>query len=288
MMRRTMRSSRPSTRSCGAPSAGSSTPKCARTSTSGSAPVTSPTRCSAGAASSASSASTTPPRWGGSDGDLAAGLVFVEELARCGAARDRDGDLGADRTWRRPRSREFGTDDQRERWLGPRSRARRSARSRSPSPTPAPTSPRSAPAPCATATCWRDQRPQDVHHQRRTGPLPHARRQDRPRRRAPRRVAVHRRHVAARRVGVAPAREARHARVRHRRDRARRRRACPHADLDRPRTGSGLRAADVAAAVRAARGRGRVRRSRRADARRHDRVRARTHDVRPADRASTR
>ena len=32
---------------------------------------------------------------------------------------DPDGDLGADRTWRRPRSREFGTDDQRERWLRP-------------------------------------------------------------------------------------------------------------------------------------------------------------------------
>src|SRR6185369_5500953 len=26
-----------------------------------------------------------PARWGGSDGDLAAGIVFVEELARCGA-----------------------------------------------------------------------------------------------------------------------------------------------------------------------------------------------------------
>ena len=80
-----------------AASAGSSTPRCARTSTSGRPPGASPTRCSGGAASSGSSGCTTPSQWGGSDGDLAAGIVFVEELARCGCGGDPDGDLGADR-----------------------------------------------------------------------------------------------------------------------------------------------------------------------------------------------
>ena len=80
--------------------------------------VTSPTRCSAAAASSGSSGSTTPRAWGGTDGDLAAGLVFVEELARCGRGRDPDGDLGAD-PHGTPALAEFGTDDQRERWLRP-------------------------------------------------------------------------------------------------------------------------------------------------------------------------
>ena len=131
------------------------------------------------------------------------------------------------------------------------------------------------------------QRPQDVHHQRGARALPHARREDRSRRRAPRHLAVHRRHVAAGRVGVAPAREARHALVRHRGDRARRR-AGPPRRPRRARARPGLRATDVAAAVRTPRRRRRVGRSRDAGARRHDRVRPRAQDVRAADRASTR
>jgi alkylation response protein AidB-like acyl-CoA dehydrogenase len=59
-----------------------------------------------------------PPRWGGSGGDLAAGIVFVEELARCGAgaipmAISVQSDMAT------PALAEFGTDDQRERWLRP-------------------------------------------------------------------------------------------------------------------------------------------------------------------------
>jgi acyl-CoA dehydrogenase len=59
-----------------------------------------------------------PARWGGSDGDLAAGIVFVEELARCGAgaipmAISVQSDMAT------PALAEFGTDDQRERWLRP-------------------------------------------------------------------------------------------------------------------------------------------------------------------------
>ncbi len=60
-----------------------------------------------------------PERWGGSGGDLASGLVFVEELARCGC--------GGDRRWRSsvqthmctPALAEFGTDELRERYLRP-------------------------------------------------------------------------------------------------------------------------------------------------------------------------
>jgi alkylation response protein AidB-like acyl-CoA dehydrogenase len=59
-----------------------------------------------------------PERWGGSGGDLAAGIVFVEELARCGAgaipmAISVQSDMAT------PALAEFGTDDQRERWLRP-------------------------------------------------------------------------------------------------------------------------------------------------------------------------
>ena len=80
------------------------------------------------------------------------GLVFVEELARCGAGAIPMA-ISVQTHMCTPALAEFGTDDQRERWLAARDRGRRrSARSRSPSPTPAPTSPRSAPAPCATAT----------------------------------------------------------------------------------------------------------------------------------------
>ena len=65
--------------------AASSTPRCVRTSTSGRRPGTSPTRSSAAAASSASSASTTPPAGAAATATSRPGLVFVEELARCGA-----------------------------------------------------------------------------------------------------------------------------------------------------------------------------------------------------------
>jgi alkylation response protein AidB-like acyl-CoA dehydrogenase len=59
-----------------------------------------------------------PARFGGSDGDLAAGIVFVEELARCGAgaipmAISVQSDMAT------PALAHFGTDDQRERWLVP-------------------------------------------------------------------------------------------------------------------------------------------------------------------------
>ena len=57
-------------------------------------------------------------RWGGSGGDLAAGLVFVEELARCGAGAIPMA-ISVQTDMATPALAEFGTDDQRERWLRP-------------------------------------------------------------------------------------------------------------------------------------------------------------------------
>ena len=59
-----------------------------------------------------------PARWGGSDGDLATGLVFVEELARCGAGAIPMA-VSVQSHMCTPALAEFGTDDQRERWLRP-------------------------------------------------------------------------------------------------------------------------------------------------------------------------
>jgi alkylation response protein AidB-like acyl-CoA dehydrogenase len=59
-----------------------------------------------------------PTRWGGSDGDLATGLVFVEELARCGAGAIPMA-ISVQTHMATPALAEFGTDDQRERWLRP-------------------------------------------------------------------------------------------------------------------------------------------------------------------------
>jgi alkylation response protein AidB-like acyl-CoA dehydrogenase len=57
-------------------------------------------------------------RWGGSDGDLATGLLFVEELARCGAGAIPMA-ISVQSHMATPALAEFGTDDQRERWLRP-------------------------------------------------------------------------------------------------------------------------------------------------------------------------
>ena len=59
-----------------------------------------------------------PVAWGGSGGDLAAGLVFVEELARCGAGAIPMA-ISVQTDMATPALAEFGTDDQRERWLRP-------------------------------------------------------------------------------------------------------------------------------------------------------------------------
>ncbi len=59
-----------------------------------------------------------PARFGGSDGDLAAGIVFVEELARCGAAAIPMA-ISVQSDMATPALAHFGTDDQRDRWLVP-------------------------------------------------------------------------------------------------------------------------------------------------------------------------
>jgi alkylation response protein AidB-like acyl-CoA dehydrogenase len=59
-----------------------------------------------------------PARFGGSDGDLATGLLFVEELARCGAAAVPMA-ISVQSHMATPALAHFGTDDQRDRWLVP-------------------------------------------------------------------------------------------------------------------------------------------------------------------------
>jgi acyl-CoA dehydrogenase len=59
-----------------------------------------------------------PERWGGAGGDLAAEIVFVEELARCGAAAIAMA-VSVQTDMATPVLAEFGTDDQRERYLRP-------------------------------------------------------------------------------------------------------------------------------------------------------------------------
>jgi alkylation response protein AidB-like acyl-CoA dehydrogenase len=59
-----------------------------------------------------------PARYGGSDGDLAAGVLFIEELARCGAGAIPMA-IGVQTDMATPALAQFGTDDQRERWLRP-------------------------------------------------------------------------------------------------------------------------------------------------------------------------
>src|ERR1700688_1707331 len=59
-----------------------------------------------------------PARFGGSGGDLATGLLFVEELARCGAGAIPMA-ISVQSHMATPALAHFGTDDQRDRWLVP-------------------------------------------------------------------------------------------------------------------------------------------------------------------------
>jgi alkylation response protein AidB-like acyl-CoA dehydrogenase len=59
-----------------------------------------------------------PERWGGSGGDLATGLVFVEELARCGCGAIPMA-VSVQSHMATPALAHFGTDEQRDRWLVP-------------------------------------------------------------------------------------------------------------------------------------------------------------------------
>ncbi len=59
-----------------------------------------------------------PEEWGGSGGDLATMIVFVEELSRCGALAVAMA-LSVQTDMATPALAEFGTDDQRERYLRP-------------------------------------------------------------------------------------------------------------------------------------------------------------------------
>src|SRR5919204_3804652 len=59
-----------------------------------------------------------PERWGGAGGDLAAEIVFIEELSHCGAGAIPMA-ISVQTDMATPALAEFGTDDQRERYLRP-------------------------------------------------------------------------------------------------------------------------------------------------------------------------
>ena len=67
-----------------------------------------------------------PERWGGSGGDLAAGLLLMEELGRCGAGGISMA-VGVQTHMATPALAEFGTDEQRETYLRPAIAGRRIA-----------------------------------------------------------------------------------------------------------------------------------------------------------------
>ncbi|MFN8036547.1 MAG: acyl-CoA dehydrogenase family protein [Acidimicrobiia bacterium] len=59
-----------------------------------------------------------PERWGGGGGDLAAGMVFLEEIAKCGCGAIPMA-ISVQTDMATPALAQFGTDDQRERFLRP-------------------------------------------------------------------------------------------------------------------------------------------------------------------------
>ena len=67
-----------------------------------------------------------PERWGGSGGDLAAGLILMEELGRCGAGAISMA-IGVQTHMATPALAQFGTDEQCERYLRPAITGRRIA-----------------------------------------------------------------------------------------------------------------------------------------------------------------
>ena len=91
-----------------------------------------------------------PEEYGGQGGTHLHDAVWVEELARSGASGGVGAGLNAHASIAMPPVFNFGTEEQRRRWIVPGIRARRSGRWGSPSRAPAPTSPASAPSPAAS------------------------------------------------------------------------------------------------------------------------------------------
>ena len=92
-----------------------------------------------------------PEEYGGQGGDYYCNLVLAEEIvhADCGGLAM---GIAVHTDMATPPILAFGTEEQKQAYLVPSIRARRSPASGSPSPTPARTSPASRRAPCATAT----------------------------------------------------------------------------------------------------------------------------------------
>ena len=92
-----------------------------------------------------------PEAYGGQGGDYFSNLVLAEELSFSGSGGLAMG-IAVHTDMATPPILQFGTEEQKQGYLVPRSVARRSPASGSPNPTPARTWPRSVRAPSATAT----------------------------------------------------------------------------------------------------------------------------------------
>ncbi len=92
-----------------------------------------------------------PEKYGGQGGDYFTNLVLAEEMGRSGCGGLLMG-LSVHTDMVIPPLLEFGTEEQKQRWVTAGVSGEKISASASPSPTPAPTWPASAPGRCATAT----------------------------------------------------------------------------------------------------------------------------------------
>ena len=127
-----------------------------------------------------------PERWGGSGGDLTSGLVFVEELARCGCGGVPMA-ISVQTHMCTPALGEFGSDDLRERYLRPAIAGEKIGAIAITEPDAGSDVAGITHPSGARRRQLGHQRPQAVHHERDPRGLPHARRADRSRIRPPRR-----------------------------------------------------------------------------------------------------
>ena len=157
-----------------------------------------------------------PERYGGQGGDLLHDAVWIEELSRAGGSGGVAAGLNAHAQIAMPPVFNFGTSEQRERWIvpGDQGRAHRGARDHRAGRRIG--RGESADLRAKGGRRLRRQRRQDLHHQRRTGRLPRLRGEDDRGRRPSRHLVPRAGAGHARLRGLSQAGEDGLARLRHR------------------------------------------------------------------------
>ena len=156
------------------------------TSTSGRRRGSSRASCSPAAASSASWASSSPSEYGGQGGTHLHDAVWIEELSRSGGSGGVAAGLNAHAQIAMPPVFNFGTEEQRRRWIVPGIRGELVGALGITEPGAGSNVADIRTTARRVAGRLRRQRLEDLHHQRRPGRLPGLRREDQPRRRPPR------------------------------------------------------------------------------------------------------